>query len=82
MDFGFDRERTNERSALVLLALLRLSKTDPWSEAISPMLGTRAIMDWIDAQYGVRYAPNTRETIRRFTLHQFATAMLVVQNPD
>ncbi len=81
-DLGFDKERTNERSALVLLALLRLSPDDFWSEATSPMLGTRAIMDWINTKYGVKYAPNTRETIRRFTLHQFAAAMLVEQNPD
>src|SRR5690606_27798135 len=32
--------------------------------------------------YDKDYAPNTRETIRRFTLHQFAEAGLVVQNPD
>lgn len=46
------------------------------------MLGTRALMDWIRDEYGREYAPNTRETIRRFTLHQFADALLVVQNPD
>ena len=79
---GFDAEHSNERSALVLLALLRLTPADPWSEAAAPILGTRAIMDWIRDQYGVDYAPNTRETIRRFTLHQFADAMLVEQNPD
>ncbi|MDM8550131.1 hypothetical protein QUF72_08645 [Desulfobacterales bacterium HSG2] len=28
------------------------------------------------------YAPNTRETIRRHTMHQFADAGLVVLNPD
>ncbi len=39
-------------------------------------------MDWIDQVYGVAYAPNTRETIRRFTLHQFVDATLVEQNPD
>ena len=80
--FGFDHERTNERSALVLLALLQLGSGDVWATATSPMLGTRAIMDWIDERYHVKYAPNSRETIRRFTLHQFFNAMLVVQNPD
>lgn len=79
---GFDRERTNERSAMTLLALLHLHPGDSWSEAEAPMLGTRAIMDWIAEHYGQAYAPNTRETIRRFTLHQFAAALLVVQNPD
>lgn len=46
------------------------------------MLGTRAIMNFIRDEYGKDYAPNTRETVRRFTLHQFVEVQLVVQNPD
>jgi type II restriction enzyme len=38
-------------------------------------------MDWIRDHYGREYAANSRETIRRFTLHQFVDALLVVQNP-
>ncbi|MBK8461834.1 MAG: restriction endonuclease [Nigerium sp.] len=79
---GMDSERSNERSALVLLALLRLTPAESWAEAANPMLGTRAIMDFIRDEYGKDYAPNTRETVRRFTLHQFVEAQLVVQNPD
>lgn len=79
---GMDPERCNERSALTLLALLQLTPDDAWSDAAIPMLGTRAIMDIIRDVYGREYAPNSRETIRRFTLHQFAEALLVVQNPD
>ena len=79
---GFDRERTNERSALVLLALLGIAPDTDWAAAANPLLGTRAIMDWIRDHYEKEYAPNSRETIRRFTLHQFAEALLVEQNPD
>lgn len=79
---GMDAERSNERSALVLLALLRLTPAESWAEAANPMLGTRAIMDFIRDEYGKDYAPNTRETVRRFTLHQFVEAQLIVQNPD
>ncbi|RLK54567.1 BsuBI/PstI family type II restriction endonuclease [Actinokineospora cianjurensis] len=79
---GFDKERSNERSARVLLALLQLKPGDSWSSATAPLLGTRAIMDWIRDEYGVDYKPNTRETIRRSTLHQFAEVALVEQNPD
>jgi type II restriction enzyme len=61
----FDRERSNQRSALTLLALLHLRRGDQWSEATTPMLGTRAVMDWIRDEYGVDYKPNTRETLRR-----------------
>lgn len=62
---GMDDERSNERSAWVLLALLALHPDDPWSKAANPMLGTRAIMDWIRDEYGQDYAANTRETVRR-----------------
>lgn len=79
---GMDAERSNERSALVLLALLCLAPSESWAEAANPMLGTRAIMNFIRDEFGKDYAPNTRETVRRFTLHQFVEVQLVVQNPD
>ena len=81
-ELGFDQVRTNERSAMTLLALAQLGSDDTWADAASPMLGTRAIMNWIDEKFGVKYAPNSREQIRRRTLHQFVQALLVVQNPD
>ncbi|GIG60619.1 type II restriction endonuclease BsuBI [Longispora fulva] len=79
---NFDKERCNERSSLTLLALLGLSPEDPWSAAQQPMLKTYDIMAWLRATYDKDYAPNSRETIRRFTLHQFIEAGMVVQNPD
>jgi hypothetical protein len=39
-------------------------------------------MDWIAKHYDKKYAPNTRETIRRQTMHQFIQGGLVVYNPD
>jgi len=79
---NFDAERANERSALVLLALLDLAPGKDWSAASNPMMRTVEIMDWLRAHYGKDYKPNTRETIRRQTLHQFVDAALVTLNPD
>jgi hypothetical protein len=81
-EFNFDAERSNERSALVLLALLELSPDQAWSRSASPMLRTVEIMDWLRQVYDKDYRPNTRETIRRQTLHQFVDAGLAVLNPD
>lgn len=81
-DLNFDTERCNERSALVLLALLGLRPDAGWESARSPMLRTVEIMDWLREHYSKDYKPNTRETIRRQTLHQFVDAGLVVLNPD
>lgn len=79
---NFDAERRNERSALVLLALAGVRPRDRWSASKGPLLRTVEIMDWLRAHYGKDYKPNTRETIRRQTLHQFVDAGLVVLNPD
>lgn len=79
---NFDAERSNERSALVLRALLDLTPEQPWVESRNPMLRTVEIMDFLRQHYGRDYKPNTRETIRRQTLHQFAAAGLIVENPD
>lgn len=79
---GFDDERCNERSALTFLALTNVRPDRTWSEATNEMYGTRAIMDFIRDVYDLDYAANTRETIRRFTLHQFADMLLIEQNRD
>jgi hypothetical protein len=39
-------------------------------------------MDWIRDHYKKTYAPNTRETLRRQTMHQFVDAAIVLYNPD
>ena len=77
-----DRQRFNERSALVYLALLDLPPERTRAEATNPMVGTTLIMDWLRDKYDKGYKPTTRETVRRQTLHQFAGSALVVQNPD
>ena len=79
---NFDSERTNERSALVLLALLGLTPGMGWHEVTNRTLRTVQIIEWISDNYRKQYAPNTRETIRRFTLKQFTEAALVEQNSD
>lgn len=79
---GFPRQQLNERSALTLLALLDLKPRDSWASAASPLMGVTPMMDFMAAHYGKEYKPNTRETVRRQTIHQFLDAALVVANPD
>lgn len=79
---GLPKAQQNERSAMTLLALLNLSPHQAWSLAERPLLGITPIMNFIREHYGVDYAPNTRETIRRQTVHQFVQAAILVENPD
>ncbi len=76
------RGQLNERSALTLLALADLKPEHGWSEARNPLIGITPIMDFIKDHYRKVYAPNTRETIRRQTIHQFVDAGMAFLNPD
>ncbi|MBZ2172877.1 BsuBI/PstI family type II restriction endonuclease [Nitratidesulfovibrio sp. SRB-5] len=82
IDLGFPRAQQNERSALCLLALLNLTPAKGWADAESPLMGITPIMDWARTYYDRDYAPNTRETFRRQTMHQFVEAGLALYNPD
>lgn len=75
-------EQQNERSALTLLALLGMTPGKRWTDAEGPMLGITEMMNYFQKHFGKKYAPNTRETVRRFTVHQFVQMGLVLANPD
>ncbi|MGK5092088.1 BsuBI/PstI family type II restriction endonuclease [Deltaproteobacteria bacterium TL4] len=79
---GLPRAQQNERSALCLLALLNLTPGKAWSNAENPLVGITPIMDWVKKNYDKEYAPNTRETFRRQTMHQFCDAGIALYNPD
>lgn len=79
---GMPKAQQNERSALTLLALVNLHPQGSWQNIESPMIGVTPIMDWCRDIYSKEYAPNTRETFRRQTLHQFVDAGICLYNPD
>ncbi|MGA9770917.1 MAG: Eco57I restriction-modification methylase domain-containing protein [Blastocatellia bacterium] len=79
---GLPRQQQNERSALSLLALLDLKPDTAWSQASNPLRGITQMMSFFSETYGKTYAPNTRETVRRQTIHQFVEAGLAIPNPD
>ena len=79
---GLPPAQQNERSALCLLALLNLTPGKTWADAENPLMGITPIMDWARKYYGKDYAPNTRETVRRQSMHQFCDAGLALCNPD
>jgi hypothetical protein len=82
ISLGLPRAQQNERSALCLLALLNLVPGKPWVQAENPLVGITPIMDWSREHYGKDYAPNSRETFRRQTMHQFVDAGIALYNPD
>jgi hypothetical protein len=81
-DIGLPSQQQNERSGLTLLALGDLKKETPWLKTRRRNIRIHDILSFIEKHYSKRYAENTRETIRRQTLHQFEQAGLVVKNSD
>jgi hypothetical protein len=79
---GLPKAQQNPRSALTLLALANLDPKTPWTAAARPLLRTVDIMEFMRTKYRKNYAANSRETIRRQTLHQFEQANIVQRNPD
>lgn len=76
------RAQQNDRSALCLLALLNLTQQKSWAEAENPLVGITPMMQFARHNYGKEYAPNTRETFRRQTMHQLVVAGIALYNPD
>jgi adenine-specific DNA-methyltransferase len=81
-EIGLPKSLLNDRSALTLLALAGLSPQMEWMLASRSFLGITPIMEFIAAKYNIEYAPNSRETFRRQTMHQFVEAGIAEINTD
>lgn len=78
----FAPKQSNEVAGYTLLACLDLKPGQSWSEAAAPLRGITPIIDFVATAYGVRYAPNTRETIRDEAVKYFVESGLLFRNPD
>ncbi len=79
---GFVARQRNEVAGYTFLALLDLKPSQPWSEASEPLRGITPIIAFVAEAYEVRYAPNTRETIRDEAVKYFVEAGMLIRNPD
>ncbi len=79
---GMPPGQQNDRSALTLLAMVDLRPSGAWDQLQRPLMGITPIMEYAREHYGREYAPNTRETFRRQTMHQFVEAGIAQYNPD
>lgn len=82
---GLPEAQQNEMSAMTLLALCDIKEDTPWCKAKRQSVGvSNGIMAFIKENYRKEkpYKPNTRETVRRYVLHQFIQAGVVNYNPD
>ena len=71
--FGLPMSRLG---AFTLLALVQVGAAQSWSEAQRKSLRLHDILNWINEQYGVQYAENTRESLRRDVIAPMVPAIL------
>lgn len=71
----------NDRTAITLLALLNLRNNLDWVDATNPRLTIRNILDFARKEMSVKYAENTRESIRKHSVKQLVADGVVLQNP-
>jgi len=79
---GMPKAQLNDRTALCLLALLNLPRQRSWKLVESRLIGITPMMEFAAKHYGRKYAPNSRETFRRFSMHQLVQAGVALYNPD
>lgn len=81
-DFKMPHAQLNDRTALCLLALINLKSDANYSSIERPLIGITPMMDFAKKYYKRKYAPNSRETFRRFSMHQLVEAGIALYNPD
>ncbi len=65
-----------------LLALAGIKEDDNWESATNEWMIIRRQMDFMAEYYQKVYAPNTRESIRKQSMHPLRTAAIIEDNTD
>lgn len=77
---GMPKQQQSTVCAYTMLALLSIRQNDEWTTATSEWIRIHDIIRFCGREYGVNYAENSRETIRKQALHHFRTAALIEDN--
>lgn len=79
-DIGMPSAQQSDLCALTILALANLREIGGFSSATNNWLRIHDIITFINNNYAVNYAENSRETIRKQAIHHFRTAALIEDN--
>lgn len=79
-EIGMPTKQQADLCCYVLLAMANIIKTDDWKIATNEWIRIHDIIQFVGVNYGVTYAENSRETIRKQALHHFRTAALIEDN--
>lgn len=73
-------QQQSDLCALVILALARLQPNDEWILSTNHWIRIHDILLFIKQVYGITYAENSRETIRKQAIHHFRNAAFIEDN--
>lgn len=73
-------QQQSDLCALVILALARLQPNDEWILSTNHWIRIHDILLFIKQAYGITYAENSRETIRKQAIHHFRNAVFIEDN--
>lgn len=79
-EIGMPDKQQADLCCYVLLAMANVKEMDTWKSATNEWIRIHDILWFIGTNYGVVYAENSRETIRKQALHHFRTAALIEDN--
>ncbi len=73
-------KQQNEMCCLVLLAMANIKENDSWNRVTNEWIRIHDVILFIKNNFGVSYAENSRETIRKQAMHHFRNAAFIEDN--
>ena len=77
---GVPERQRNDLCCYTLLAMVGLGENAIWSSAANEWIRIHGIIAFIRENYGIAYAENSRETIRKQAMHHFRNAAIAEDN--
>ena len=79
-DIGMPKQQQSDLCALAILALGGIGSQGTFAKASNNWIRIHDIIQFVNTNYGLSYAENSRETFRKQALHHFRNAALIEDN--
>lgn len=73
-------KQQNNMCCCVLLAMANILENTPWNKATNGWIRIHDVIAFANDNYGIVYAENSRETIRKQAMHHFRNAAFIEDN--
>ena len=77
---GMPKAQQSDICCYTLLAMAKIEPDMSWDKATNEWIRIHDIIQFVNLNYGVSYAENSRETFRKQALHSFRMAALIEDN--